>query len=215
VQFQKCVEFAPNEPDAHLGLGNAYHNADRYVEAEQEFRKAIALGESPRALNNLAAALMYQGRDGDAIPVLVRALERFPQRYMWWMNLGDARRRTKLQADSLVAYRRGLELAERELARDPRDGPVRARLAYLCVRLGDRTRAEAETAQALRSSPEDIDAREAAVWTYEALGSREDTLAILRSSSDQVLAKAIRRVDLADLRRDSRFQELVDSRHVK
>ncbi|MBS1859517.1 MAG: tetratricopeptide repeat protein [Acidobacteria bacterium] len=215
AQFEKCVQLAPDEPDAHYALGTAYVDVGRYPEAEHELRAAIALGETPRALNNLAAALMSQGKDQEAVPILVRALERFPDRYLWWMNLGDAYRRARLQADSVRAYRRSLELAEREMARNPRDASVRSRVAYVCARLRDRQRAESEVAQALQLSPKSTESRIMAVWTYEALGRRQDTLAILKDSSDQVLGQALRRVDLAELHRDSRFQQLVDSRQIK
>jgi tetratricopeptide (TPR) repeat protein len=214
-QFEKGVQLAPDEPDAHYALGTAYSQVSRYVEAERELRAAIALGEAPRALNNLANVLMHQGKDREAIPVLTRGLERFPNRFLWWMNLGDAYRRTNLPGDSGRAYQRSLELAEKEMARNPRDGAIRARLAYLCARLGHRQRAESEVAQALELSPEAIDTRHAGLWTYEALGQREQALALLRSSSDQVLAQAVRRVDLADLHQDSRFKQLVDSRRIQ
>jgi tetratricopeptide (TPR) repeat protein len=131
------------------------------------------------------------------------------------MNLGDSYRRTDLAPDSVRAYRRGLEMAEQEMARNPRDGAIRSRVAYLCARLGDRERAESEVVQALQLSPEATDARDVAVWTYEALGKREDALAILRNSSDHVLAEVVRRIDLADLHQDPRFQQLIDSRNVK
>ena len=214
-QFEKCVQLAPDEPDALYALGTAYYNAGQYIEAERELRKAIALGEIPRALNNLAITLMYQGRDQEAIPFLIHALGRFPGRSLWWMNLGDAYRRAHVPEESQLAYRRSLELVEKDMAQNPRDGDVRARLAYLCARLGDRQRAESEVAQALQLSPESTDTRGIAVWTYEALGKRDDALAILRDSSDHVLASVVRRPDLAELRKDSRFQQLVEARQVK
>jgi serine/threonine protein kinase len=213
-QFEKCVQLAPDEPDAHYVLGTAYFTGGRYAEAERELRAVVALGE-PRALNNLAMTLTYQGKDRDAIPFLLRAVERFPTAYVSWMNLGDAYRRTNSPADALRAYRRSLEFAEGEMARDPRDGAVRSRLAYLCARLGDRRRAESEVAQALQLSPNSADARTAAVWTYEALGRRDGSLAALEGSSDSVVAETLRRTDLADLQHDSRFQELARSRQIK
>jgi eukaryotic-like serine/threonine-protein kinase len=214
-QFEKGVKLAPDEPDPHYALGTAYFSAGRFAEAEVELRAAIALGENPLALNNLAAALMYQARDGEAIPMLLHALERYPDRYLWQMNLGDAYRRTNRPADAAQAYRRSLELAEKEVATNPRNGDVRARLGYLCARLGDRQRAEFETDQALRFSPEGADGRDTVVWTYEVLGRRDDTLSLLRTSPDQVLAETIRRLDLADLHQDPRFKQLVASRQVK
>jgi len=215
LQFQECVRLAPDEPDTHWAFGLAYYNLGRFAEAERELRLAIGLGETPTALNSLASTLMRQGKDRDAIPYLTRALSRFPDRYLWWMNLGTAYRRTNQAAESEKAYRRSLDLAEKEAARDPRDGAVRARLAFLSARLGDRPRAASEIAQALRLFPEDEATQDLAVQTYEALGRREDALAILRTSSDQVLADAARWPDLADLHQDSRFQELVAMRKIK
>jgi tetratricopeptide (TPR) repeat protein len=214
-QFQKCVQLASDEPDAHYVLGTAYIGADRYAEAESELKMAIALGETPRALNNLAAALMHQEKNHEAISVLVRALERFPGRYLWWMNLGDAYRRTSLLPDATQAYRRSLELAEKEIALNPRDGPLRSRMAYVCARLGDRQRADSELGQAIRLSRESVDTLQTAVRVYEVLGRRDDALEILNSSSGDVLAHTFRHSDLADLRQDDRFQQLVESRRNK
>jgi Flp pilus assembly protein TadD len=213
-QFAQCVQLAPDEPDAHYALGTAYFNGGRYAEAEPELQAVVALGE-PRALNNLAMTLTYQGKDRDAIPFLLRAVDRYPTAYVSWMNLGDAYRRTKSPADALQAYRRSLELAEGEMARDPHDGVTRSRVAYLCARLGDRRRAESEVAQALQLSPKSADTRIAAVWTYEALGRRDASLAALRDSSDSVVAETLRRTDLAELHHDSRFQEVARSRQIK
>jgi tetratricopeptide (TPR) repeat protein len=207
LYLTKCVQLAPDEADAHYALGTAYVEADRYVEAEQEFRTTLSMSETQRALNNLALALMYQGRDRDAIAVLLRAIDRVPGRYLLWMNLGDAYRRMGLPTESSRAYRRALELAVKEIARDPRDGESRARVAYICARLGERQRAESEIAQALQSSSAAPDVRQLAVWTYEALGRRDDALNILKGSSEPVVASAVRGADLADFRQDPRFQQ--------
>src|SRR5262249_3191573 len=130
-------------------------------------------------------------------------------------NLGDAYRRTGQASKALAAYQQSLKLGEIEMARDPRDGVARSRVAYVCARLGDRERAESEVAQALRLSQSSNDSRDTAVWTYEALGRREAALALLRESSDQVLKEAVRRPDLAELHRDSRFQQLIVSRQIR
>src|SRR5262249_45244104 len=138
-----------------------------------------------------------------------------PERYLWWMNLGVAYRRAHLAERSREANQHGLALAERELARDPRIGRVRANLAYLCARLGERRRAESEVAQALQLSPSDADTLWSAVITYEALDRREDTLAVLRKSPSGLIAELSRWPDLADLRQDPRFSALSASREIK
>jgi Flp pilus assembly protein TadD len=160
-------------------------------------------------------ALMYQGKDQEAIPFLVRAVSQSPDESHWWMDLGIAYRQANLPVESEKAFRQGLEQAEKSMARDPRDGVVRSRLAFLAARLGDRNRAESEIAQALQLSPESNVTRGTAVWTYEALGQREDALAVLRSSSGDVVLDAAHWPDLADLHQDSRFQQLLASRKAK
>jgi len=63
-QYQNCVQLAADEPDCHRVLGMAYLDLGSYVDAESEFRVAIALAKTPTAdlLLSLAGALMYQER---------------------------------------------------------------------------------------------------------------------------------------------------------
>jgi Flp pilus assembly protein TadD len=131
------------------------------------------------------------------------------------MDLGSAYRRTGRKEDAAAAYRQALELGEKEIARAPRDGPLRVRLAYLCAQLGDRQRAESELGQALRDSAEDTVALAGAVQVYEVLGQRENAFAVLAALPDEVLLDISHEPDLADLSRNSRFQELLDRHHLK
>ncbi|MBL8291754.1 MAG: tetratricopeptide repeat protein, partial [Bryobacterales bacterium] len=134
--FRAQVELVPDEPAAHFTLGTAYMNLGRFAEAETELRQSLALGETPDSLNNLGAVLMFQGRDQEAIPLLSGALARWPEKYLWWINLGVAYRRVNLLAESKQANLRGLAAADTEVKKNPRNGYVRACLAYLCARLG-------------------------------------------------------------------------------
>jgi len=214
-QLEMSVRLAPDESDPHRVLGLAHENLGHYAEAERELRIAVGLGETSDALGNLALALMYQRRDREAIPFLVRALNQSPGESLWWSDLGIAYGRANLPRESQTAFRQGLEQAEKAMVRDPRNGVVRSRLAFLSARLRDRSRAQTEIAQALQLTPESNVTQGAAVWTYEALGQRDNALAILRTSSDDVLLDAARWPDLADLHRDSRFQQLLASRQEK
>jgi eukaryotic-like serine/threonine-protein kinase len=213
-QYEKCVQLEPDEPDPHRVLGMAHKNLGQFAEAERELRIAVRLAETPAALGTLAADLMYEGKDQDAIPFLLRAIRQSPSESLWWMDLGIAYGRANLPAESQRAFERAVEETEKVMARDPRDGVVRSRLAFLCARLRDRNRAESEIAQALQLSPESNVARETAVWTYDALGKRDDALAILRTSGDDVLMDVARWPELAELRKDSRFQSMSASRQA-
>jgi serine/threonine-protein kinase len=212
--FRKAVELAPDEPRTHFSLGVAYQNLGQFSSAENELRFAIRLQKTPVALHNLGVVLMYQGRDREAVPNIAQALHLGPERYLWWMNLGTACRRAGLAADSRRAYRHGLDMAEAEMTRNPRNGRVRAHLAYLCTQRGDRRRGESEIAQALQQSPNEADTRWMAAITYEALGRRNDTLSVLATSPRGVIADLSRWPDVADLRKDSRFLQLLAS-HVE
>ncbi len=207
----KGVNIAPAEPLLHYALGNTYLNLGRFFEAENQLRLSLQLGETPNALQSLGLLFMYEEKEQEAIPYITRALNRWPERYLWWMNLGIAYRRLNFAAKAEEADRRGLELAEKEMAHDPRNGTIRADLAYLCARLGEEQRAESEVAQALQLSPNDADTRWAAAITYEALGQRDNTLAVLSSSPPGVLADLSRWPDVADLHRDPRFLQLLAS----
>ncbi len=215
-QFQTAVKLAPDEPDAHHALGTAFSELGRYADAENEFRSALLLAEAPKTLNNMAVALMYQGKDREATRYLLRSLTLSPE---WsdlvWLNLETAYRRMNRTADSARANRKGLDLAEKEISQDPRNGLVRSSLAYFCARLGDRKRAESEIAQALQPLPKDAETLWVAAVTWEALGRRDDTLRILADSPDSVLADLSRWPDVEDLHKDSGFVQLLASRRIK
>ncbi len=215
-QLEICVRLAPNEPEAHFALGTAYTDAGRLGEAERELRAATVPGGPASAFNNLADALIARGKDREAIPVLVSALRQFEfgDLYLWWTNLGDAYRRTDQPDASARAYRKGLEAAETELARNLLDGRVRSCSAYLCARLNDRSRAHSEIALALKLSPEDKNTREMTACAYEALGEHEEAVDILQALSVESLTEVVRSPNLAGLIHYPRFIELLTSRHI-
>ena len=215
-QFQAELTVAPHEPDAHHALGTAFSAMGRYADAENEFGVVLNLTETPKTLINMAVALMYQGKYPEATRYLLRSLDLSPE---WsdlvWMNLETAYRRMNRPTDSARANRNGLDLAQKEMSRDLRNGHVRASLAYFCARLGDRKRAESEIAQALDVPPKDAQTLWVVAVTYEALGKHDDTLKILAQSPDSVLADLSRWPDVADLHKDSHFQQLLANRHIK
>ena len=214
-QFEEMVALAANEPAAHFALGNAYVTAGRSAEAERELRLSLQLNETPNALVALGVVLMDEGRPKDAIPFFSRALEKFPEQYLWRMDLGMAYELANRQSDAHREFRRSLELAQVEMPKDPRNGQVRSRLAYLWAKLGQRREAESEIAQALASSPEDAATRLMAVKTYEALGDRQTTLGMLTGAPNDLLANVLHSRDLEPLHQDRNFQQLLSSRQIQ
>src|SRR5262249_46882568 len=140
----KTVQLAPDEPAAHYALGVAYVNSGRYVEGQEELRTAIRMQETAATVNWLGIALMYQSKESDAVPYFWRALQLNPDRYLSWMYLGICYRRMHRMTEAEQANRRGLQMAEAELAKNARSGSVHGFTAYLSASLGDSHRAESE-----------------------------------------------------------------------
>jgi eukaryotic-like serine/threonine-protein kinase len=215
THFLKMGELAPGEAASHSTLGAGYFALGRLPEAERELRLAIGLGETAKDLHNLGLVLMEEIRYPEAAVCILRALRLAPEQLIWLMNLGTAYRLMNNWGESEKAYRRALDLGDKEIARDPRNGITRSYLAFVCARLDDRKRAESEIAQALQMSPNDGKVRFMAAATLEAIGHREDTLKLLSTFSDTELADVNRWPDMADLSRDPRFLQLLASRQIK
>jgi len=213
--FLKAVELGPRESGTHYALAFDYRNLGRFGEAEKELRLSTSLKETAPAIHMLGEVLMFQGHDRDAIPYFRRALELSPDRDSSWMHLGIAWRRLRNAREAERANRRGLEVSEAAVAHDPRSASTRSVLAYLCSQLGYSQRAESEIAQALQLSPHDAYAGNLAVWTYEALHRREESLKLAASFSADQLTWLNYWPDLAGLQRDSRFVQLLKAQSTQ
>jgi tetratricopeptide (TPR) repeat protein len=213
-QLTRVEQLAPRETEAHRVLGVAYNDIGKFSEAERELRIAISLKETASSLHSLGEALMYEQKDREAIPQFLRVLSLDPNRYLSWKDLAICYRRTNHPAESVSANRKGLAAAEKEMAQNPRNGHVRAVLAYLSARLGNRTRAESEVAQALLLSPNDSDTLWMAATTYAALDQKDSLLTLLGTAPKAVIEDFNRWPDVADLKRDPGFQQLLKSRLI-
>ena len=213
-QRKRMVELVPDLADAHFSLAAPYLNMGRYAEAESELQIAISYRETASAVEGLGLSRHYQGRDLEAIPYFQRAIEIGPPSPLFYINLGTAQRRANFPREAEQSYRKGLDLEEAALAQNPKDGYEKSCLAYLCARLGDARRAESEAAQALQLSAGAINVRWMAVQTYEALGQREPALRIIQGVPASILDRLNRHPDMAALRADARFQQLLVSQHI-
>jgi tetratricopeptide (TPR) repeat protein len=212
-QFRRVVALIPEWPESHLSLAIAYIKSGTYAEAEKEARISLGLDHNyVDALVTLGAALTYEGHDVESIACNKRVLEINPNSFLPWMNIGDAYRRSHQAAGAKQAYRKALELTRREVLRNPQNAYDRACTAYLLARLGENRQAEYEIAQSLALPATDEHARRMAVRTYEALGRRERTLSVLTDAPPALISDLSRSPDLADLRRDPRFIELLTNR---
>jgi tetratricopeptide (TPR) repeat protein len=187
----------------------------RYKEAEAEMNEALRLRQDRETLAALGALMAYEKRHVESSAFYERALASGPETYLVLSNLADSYRRTERSSEARRAYQRALRIADHELIEDPRSGPARVMVGYVSARLGDRARAERETGQALRLSPEHAEVLRRAVLTYDVLGNRDQILKVLQNAPSTVIGELSRQPDLAELHRDPRFMSLIPQSALK
>jgi tetratricopeptide (TPR) repeat protein/tRNA A-37 threonylcarbamoyl transferase component Bud32 len=135
--YARVAKEHANEPavagKAHNGLAEIDMTAGAYPSAIAHYRAALAHDSTELAYpNNLAFALVRAGRPNEAVPVLARALERFPGEALLHKNLGLARLRTGDVAGALAALNTALD-------RDPGLASAWGLRAEVRARLEDRS----------------------------------------------------------------------------
>jgi serine/threonine protein kinase/Tfp pilus assembly protein PilF len=215
-ECRKMVELTPDLWESHFALGVPYFNWGHYAEGEAEFRRALALNPADsRVIQSLAVALFYQSRFNEAIPLFRRAIEIGPATDSLYFDLGTSFDLLGQHSDARMAYRQGVALVLSKLARNPRDVSTKALLAVFWARLDERTLAESEASQAYQLAPGSVEVEEHLIRTYESLGERERALGLIRSLPPGELSRLNRSPDLVELRRDTRFHDILQSHQIK
>lgn len=88
--YKKAIELAPENANAHNGLGLVYFWKDDFTSAETEFRKASDLNPTSAAiLANLGDALRQQDKYDEAVGVFQKALKIDPDDSVTMNMLGE------------------------------------------------------------------------------------------------------------------------------
>ncbi len=185
--WQRAVELAPREPEAHFRIGNFQRRRKNSAAAVVAYRAALAAGlQHPVVLNNLGLALQDQDdhdeaercyrnalklqpgmlealvnladllsrrlRFGEAVPLYEQAVAQSPGVSALWLNLGLAQYRLGAQAKAQTVLKRAIEL-------DPNDAKAPATMAASL--LAEQRDAEALPwlREALSRQPEDFEAQ--------------------------------------------------------
>jgi serine/threonine-protein kinase len=210
-EWLAAVGFAPQLRVVHANLGVLYVQAGRYADAERELLRALEI--EPRlggpTLNNLGALYQFLGRDTEAIRFLERARQLGNETPNLLSNLGDSYRRLRMGGDAADAYRRGRELADAQLIRNPADAAVRVQAAYFAWRLGEsRDFVRRELLQSLNADGRNPTVIRRAVICYEAMNDRDAAVAVLASAPPGTVADILRHPDLRELGADPRVDAL-------
>jgi tetratricopeptide (TPR) repeat protein len=213
TEFQRMVSLRPKLEQSHRLLGQAFWELQQFPEAEEELRKAIGIEDSSQGEQMLANIFFETKRYDEGRVHYMRAITIGPETALLWMDLGRCYSQESRERDATDAFRRGLPLAKKDLIQDPRNWRELANQAYLEARLGEDSAAASDIAEVLQVARDD-DTLQVAVSTFEALGRRDQSLQLL-AKSPAILRQIRTFPELADLRRDPRFIELLASNHVQ
>jgi serine/threonine-protein kinase len=212
--FQRVAELTPDNYKAWYNLGALHLTLGKYELAAKEFRKSIDLQAGPGGYLGLAAVYSAQGKYRESADTNEKALALGPNSYVAAGNLADSYRWTPaLAAKAPAMYRRAIENADRALLTNPKDALALSCRALYWANLGNQTHAMEDIRKARGLAPAD------ARFIYqEAL---IDEIGHHRDRAITGLAEAIRagysmneitrEPELAELRRDARFQRLAQS----
>jgi len=159
-EFKRVVELAPDSFSGYSNLAGVYLHQGDYAAATEALEKSIAIHPAGAALSNLGAAYFYQHKYEDAARNYERAAQILPGSYVIFGNLAEAYSQIDgHEAESRRNYTHALELAERQLRVNPRDGATQLYAALYAAMLGDTARAERYRKSGIRSLSDDPSAR--------------------------------------------------------
>lgn len=217
AQFRQVRALVPNGVWGLNNLGAAYMHLERWEEARETFEGAVEIEPDDFAYSNLGSLYFQEGRYAEAAGMYEKALEIRDTSYALWGNLASAYYWTPGRAEAAQEpYKRAARMAEEELQVNPRSASALSNLAVYLAMLGEPGPALERLGEALALAPGDVRVMYRAIAVYEKLGNRDEALQwserILEAGYSQARLEAS--PGLSDLRRDERFQRLVQSRNA-
>ena len=210
--FRRVIDLTPDNHNGYLTLGGLYIAMGRYQEAESLLKQSISLKPVDQAYSNLGTLYYQLGRYAEAVGMYERAVALDARAsYVMVGNLADAYRWAPgLTEKALPAYQKAIELAERQLAINPKDSTVLSRIAAYRAHAGQNQKAVEDIRRARQLAPADATVGFKAVLVYEAVGRRADALAVLKElfGKGYPLRQVDREPELEKLRQDDRYRRL-------
>lgn len=211
----EAVALAPDSARCRTARGLALTIVGRYTEADDEFKRAVALDDARYStFYHYGRSCQLQGRLAKAVEMFEKAASRRPEDYQApllamsiYRRLGDAER-------ARVAAQRGIEAAKEHLSFHPDD----SRALYLgslgLLELGERDKGAEWAERALELDDRDSLTRYNVACFYAQAGDREKALGNLSEVRlfGEEFGDWIRNdPDLDPVRADERFRRLVEA----
>jgi len=205
------TELTPDNYLAWYNLGALYVTQGKYDQAASEFSKSLSLKEGPGGYLGLGAVYTAQGKFREAAQSNEKALALGPNSFVAAGNLADSYRWIPELAEKAPGmYRRAIENADRALIINPKDAYALASRAVYWAKIGNRPQALEDIAKARSLAPSDARYIFRRALIYEIAKDREQALKALSEAlgAGYPFEEIAREPELADLRRDARFEKL-------
>jgi len=201
--YQRATELTPDNPSAFSNLGGAYFAMGDFERAAAAFSRSLALEPRRASYSNTGTVRYYLGQYAEAAELYRKAIELAPADHRLWGNLADALQYGAHPEEATPNYRRALELADGELAVNPKHAVNQAQAAYYASRLGEKDRARRSIAAALAAGGGDYEAQYYVALAELGLGDPSTALVHARMARKLGYPESLMRVapELGDLRK--------------
>ena len=136
--YRQVVELDPTNWQGHGNQGSALLMAGQFTAAAAALERALEIEpEQDYYYSNLAIIYYYLGHFDASVAIHRRAIELSPDANSAWLNLGDALLFSREPDQAREAFRISAELAQKNLAVNPRDAARLYELAWATAMLGD------------------------------------------------------------------------------
>lgn len=212
---KKALSLDPELAEAHAARGLAFSLSKNYTEAEDELKKAIALSPNQfEAHEFLGRMYMAQGRRRDSADAFIRACEIRPDDYQSHIMVGRVIKGLDMEELRTRELKRGAELARERLENHPDDVRAMYLLAGVLVEFGQENEGFELAKRALSLNPDDPVLVGNVARLYVMVGEFDRAFVYLKQARDlgfSFKGWAMNDPDLAPIRSDPRFQEILDS----
>ena len=148
--YRQAETLQPKDPEPHLDAGLLLEKQDKFADAEQEYKQALALDPSSDALTGLANIYMRGRRFPEAAEVLTKVVAQHPENAAAHVQLGRVLAAEGKNDPAVTELQAGAKLA-------PNDVSVQRDLADLYSSMGKHDQAEAGYRALLAAHPDDAE----------------------------------------------------------
>jgi len=151
TDYQLAASIQPNEIEPHLAAGLLFEQANKFIDAEIEYKKALAIdAHSSDAVVGLANIYMRGDRFSEAEEYLRKLVEEHPQSAPERIQLGRVLAAEGKTEAGIAELQAGMKLA-------PGDETVQREVAELCATSGRNDLAEAGYRELVAAHPNDAE----------------------------------------------------------